>query len=62
MGFGGSIFIASLASVVGMLALFAVFVFWSSTSAVLPYFAVPGALFALSLALGYRAWQLRPDR
>lgn len=54
--------IASLASVVGMLALLAVFIFWGAgnSSAALPYFAVPGVLFALAAFLGYRA--LRPHR
>ena len=54
--------IATLAAVMGQLALLAVFVFWgaSNSSDALPYFAVPGALFALSVALGYRAWM--PDR
>jgi hypothetical protein len=53
---------ASLASVIGMLALLAVFVFWgaSNSSDALPYFAVPGVLFGLSVALGYRAWRVRP--
>jgi hypothetical protein len=49
---------ASLAAVVGMLALLAVFVFWgaSNSSDALPYFSLPGALFGLSGVLGYRAW------
>jgi hypothetical protein len=46
-----------LISAVGLLALLAVFIFWggSNSSAALPYFAVPGVLFAVSGALGYRA-------
>ena len=50
-------YVASLASVTGLLALLAVFVFWgaSNSSDVLPYFAVPGALFALSAVFGYEA-------
>jgi len=61
---GPAAVVASLASVVGMLALLAVFVFWgaSNSSDALPYFAVPGALFALAVALGYRAWRVRPHR
>jgi hypothetical protein len=57
-------YVAPLAAVIGMLALLAVFVFWGAgnSSDALPYFAVPGALFALSLALGYRAWHDRPSR
>jgi len=49
---------ATLAALLGTLALFAVFVFWgaSNSAAALPYFAVPGALLALSVLLGYRAW------
>ena len=59
---GAAAVVASLAAVIGQLALLAVFVFWgaSNSSDALPYFAVPGALFALSVALGYRAWM--PDR
>jgi hypothetical protein len=47
-----------------MLALLAVFIFWGAgnSSAALPYFAVPGGLFALSLALAYRLWNVRPPR
>ena len=54
--------LAVLASVIGMLALLAVFIFWGAgnSSAALPYFAVPGALFALSAVLGYRI--VRPQR
>jgi hypothetical protein len=61
---GPAAVVASLASVVGMLALLAVFVFWgaSNSSDALPYFAVPGALFALAVGLGYRAWHVRPQR
>lgn len=53
--------VAVLASVVGMLALLAVFVFWGAgnSSAALPYFAVPGVLFALSAFLGYRLLRLQ---
>ena len=52
--------VASLASVIGMLALLAVFVFWGASNSpdALPYFAVPGVLFALSGGLAYRAWHL----
>lgn len=52
--------IAFLAGVVGMLALLAVFVFWGAgdMTAALPYFAVPGALFALSLYLGVHIWRV----
>jgi hypothetical protein len=60
----GAAVVASLASIVGMLALLAVFVFWGAgnSSDALPYFAVPGALFALSAFSGYRALHLRPHR
>jgi hypothetical protein len=53
--------VASLAAAIGQLALLAVFVFWgaSNSSDALPYFAVPGVLFAFSAALGFRMWQLR---
>jgi hypothetical protein len=56
------VLVAPLAGVVGMLALLAVFIFWGAgnSTAALPYFAVPGVLFALSGFLGYRA--LRPHR
>jgi hypothetical protein len=52
-----TVLLAPLAAVVGMLALLAVFIFWGAgnSSAALPYFAVPGLLFALSAFLGYRA-------
>jgi hypothetical protein len=53
-----------VAGAVGLIALLAVFVFWggdNSTDA-LPYFAVPGVLFALSTALGYRVWQISDRR
>lgn len=53
-----------VAGAVGLIALLAVFVFWggdNSTDA-LPYFAVPGVLFALSAALGYRVWQISDRR
>jgi hypothetical protein len=57
-------YVASLAGVIGMLALLAVFVFWgaSNSSDALPYFAVPGALFGLSAVTGYRALGVRPRR
>jgi hypothetical protein len=50
-------YVASLASVIGLLALLAVFIFWGAgnSSDVLPYFAVPGVLFALSAVFGYQA-------
>ena len=53
---------ASLASVVGMLSLLAVFVFWgaSNSSDALPYFAVPGVTLGLSGAIGYRLWRHPP--
>ncbi|HJQ49906.1 MAG TPA: hypothetical protein VJ838_05285 [Gaiellaceae bacterium] len=49
-----------LAGAVGLIALLAVFVFWggANSSDALPYFAIPGALFALSAALGYRVWHI----
>lgn len=52
--------VASLAAVIGLLALLAVFIFWgaSNSSDVLPYFAVPGVLFALSVVFGYQAVRL----
>jgi hypothetical protein len=55
-------YVAPLASAVGMLALLAVFIFWgaSNSSAVLPYFAVPGVLFVVSAVFGYRALRLGP--
>jgi hypothetical protein len=61
---GVLLYVAALAAVVGMLALLAVFVFWGAgnSSAALPYFAVPGVLFGLSAALGYRAWSRPPSR
>lgn len=54
--------VAVLASLIGMLALLAVFIFWGAgnSTAALPYFAVPGVLFALSAFLGYSV--LRPHR
>jgi hypothetical protein len=57
-------YVSSLAGAIGMLALLAVFVFWgaSNSSDALPYFAVPGALFAVSAVLGYRALGVRPHR
>lgn len=56
--------VASLASAIGMIALLAVFVFWGGTNSsdALPYFAVPGVLFALSVVCGYRALNLRSHR
>lgn len=47
------------AGAIGLLALLAVFVFWGAgdSTAALPYFAVPGVLFALSAALGFRVWR-----
>jgi hypothetical protein len=50
-------YISPLAGAIGMLALLAVFIFWgaSNSSDALPYFAVPGVLFALSAVTGYRA-------
>jgi hypothetical protein len=58
----GAAVVASLAWAVGLLALLAVFIFWggSNSSAALPYFAVPGVLFALAALFGYLA--LRPRR
>jgi hypothetical protein len=52
----GAFFVAT----VGLLALLAVFIFWggSNSTAALPYFAVPGALFAASGVIGYRAVRL----
>jgi hypothetical protein len=57
-------YLASLAGVVGMLALLAVFVFWgaSNSSDALPYFAVPGVLLGISALLGYHALRGRPSR
>jgi hypothetical protein len=57
-------YISSLAGVVGMLALLAVFIFWgaSNSSDALPYFAVPGVLFGISAVLGYHALRVRPHR
>ena len=50
-------YVSSLAGVIGMLALLAVFIFSgaSNSSDALPYFAVPGVLFGLSAVLGYHA-------
>lgn len=55
-----SAIIASLSSTIGMVALLAVFVFWGASNSpdALPYFAVPGVLFAVSLVFGYRALSL----
>jgi hypothetical protein len=49
--------VASLASLLGLLALLAVFIFWGAgnSSAAVPYFAVPGVLFAVSAVFGYLA-------
>jgi hypothetical protein len=49
--------VAFLVSALGLLALLAVFVFWggSNSSEALPYFVVPGVLFAVSAVLGFRA-------
>jgi hypothetical protein len=60
----GAALVASLASSIGMIALLAVFIFWGGTNSsdALPYFAVPGALFALSAVCGYRALNLRRRR
>jgi uncharacterized YccA/Bax inhibitor family protein len=56
--------VSSLAGVIGMLALLAVFAFWgaSNSADVLPYFAVPGVLFGISAVLGYHALDVRPHR
>lgn len=53
---------ACLASVIGMLALLAVFIFWGAgnSTAALPYFAVPGVLWAVAAVCGYLA--LRPPQ
>jgi hypothetical protein len=53
-------YVASLASVIGLVALLAVFIFWGASNSpdVLPYFAVPGVLFALSALFGYQAVRL----
>ena len=61
---GAAVVVASLASSIGMLALLAVFVFWgaSNSSDALPYFAVPGVLFGISVIFGYRALNLRLHR
>ena len=50
--------VAPVAALFGTLALLAVFVFWgaSNSSDALPYFAVPGALYALAVVLAFRAW------
>jgi hypothetical protein len=51
-------FVGPLAALFGTLALLAVFTFWgaSNSSDALPYFAVPGVLFAVAGLFGYRAW------
>jgi hypothetical protein len=50
--------VAPLAALFGTLALLGVFTFWgaSNSSDALPYFAVPGVLYAVAAFLGYRAW------
>jgi len=50
--------VAPTAALFGTLALLGVFTFWgaSNSTDALPYFAVPGALYALAAVLGYRAW------
>jgi hypothetical protein len=50
-------YVASLASVLGLLALLSVFIFWGAgnSSNVLPYFAVPAVLFVLAAVFGYQA-------
>jgi hypothetical protein len=52
--------VAFFISAVGLLALLAVFIFWGgdNSSAALPYFAVPGALFVISAVVGQRAVRL----
>lgn len=52
--------VGSLASVIGLLALLAVFIFWGAgnSTAALPYFAVPGVLFVVAAVSGYLV--LRP--
>lgn len=59
-GSGAAASVGFLAGAVGLIALLAVFVFWGgdNSSDALPYFAVPGVLFALSAALGYRVWHI----
>lgn len=49
--------VAVLASTIGMLALLAVMIFWGAgnTTAALPYFAVPGVLWAVAAVCGYLA-------
>jgi hypothetical protein len=51
-------FAGPISALFGTLALLGVFVFWGGTNSsdALPYFAVPGVLFALAALLGYRAW------
>jgi hypothetical protein len=53
-----TVLVAPLAALIGMVALLGVFVFWgaSNSSDALPYFAVPGALFAVAALLAYHAW------
>jgi hypothetical protein len=50
--------VAPVAALFGTLALLGVFVFWgaSNSSDALPYFAVPGGLYAVAALLAYRAW------
>jgi hypothetical protein len=49
---------ATVLALFGVLALWAVFVFWGSRngSTTLPFLAVPGLLFGAAAFLGYRAW------
>jgi hypothetical protein len=49
---------APLCVLFATISLLAVFIFWggSNSSDALPYFAVPGVLFAVAGLLGYRAW------
>ena len=49
---------APLVALFATLSLLAVFIFWGGTNSsdALPYFAVPGALFAVAALLAYRAW------
>jgi hypothetical protein len=50
--------VAPLTALFGTLALLAVFIFWgaSGSSSALPFFAVPGVLYAAAGLLAYRAW------
>lgn len=53
-----TVLVAPLLALLGTVALLGVFVFWgaSGSSSALPFFAVPGVLFAAAAVLGYRAW------